>query len=307
LYLIKSSSDITLKDQGHKAGFVTIIGKPNVGKSTLLNALLGESLSAVTHKAQTTRHRIKGILNDDHYQIVFSDTPGIMKPAHKLHERMMNSVGSSFEDADLVVLVTDAADDSVGEEVESYLKKVSCPMIIVVNKIDLSSQPEVVKMISRWKDRFDQSDIIPVSALEKFNIDTLREMMVKNLPEGPPFYEKEDLSDRNIRFFVSEIVRKNILEQFKKEVPYSCEVTVVDYKEKEQIDHIRCEIAVDRESQKGILLGKKGDAIRRLGTSSRKEIESLTGKKVYLELTVKVKGDWRNDPKQLDRFGYRED
>ena len=293
--------------KGHKAGFVTIIGKPNAGKSTLLNALLGQSLSAVTHKAQTTRHRIKGILNNENYQVVFSDTPGIMKPAHKLHERMMDSVGSSFEDADLVILVAEAGDESPGEDVELYLKKVSCPMIIVINKIDLSSQPEVAAMISSWKERFSDSEVVPISAKENFNIGPLLDLMVEKLPEAPPFYEKEDLSDRNMRFFVSEIIRKNILEQFKKEVPYSCEVTVVDYKEKEQIDHIRCEIAVDRESQKGILLGRKGEAIRRLGTSSRKEIEQLTGKKVYLDLTVKVKGDWRNDPGQLDRFGYREE
>lgn len=293
--------------KGHKAGFVTIIGKPNAGKSTLLNALLGQSLSAVTHKAQTTRHRIKGILNNENYQVVFSDTPGIMKPAHKLHERMMDSVGSSFEDADLVILVAEAGDESPGDEVELYLKKVSSPMIIVINKIDLSSQPEVAAMISSWKERFRDSEVVPISAKENFNIGPLLDLMVEKLPEAPPFYEKEDLSDRNMRFFVSEIIRKNILEQFKKEVPYSCEVTVVDYKEKEQIDHIRCEIAVDRESQKGILLGRKGEAIRRLGTSSRKEIEQLTGKKVYLDLTVKVKGDWRNDPGQLDRFGYRDE
>ncbi len=296
---------MTVKE--HKAGFVSIIGKPNAGKSTLLNALLGQSLSAVTHKVQTTRHRIKGILNDGHYQIVFSDTPGIIKPAHKLHERMMDSVGSSFADADLVVLVTEADDDSPSDEVNAYLKKVSCPLIIVLNKIDLSTQPEVISKIATWKERFSESEVIPISAKENFNIDSLLDLMIDKLPEGPPFYEKDDLSDRNMRFFVSEIIRKNILEQFKKEVPYSCEVTVVDYKEEENIDKIRCEIAVDRESQKGILLGKKGEAIRRLGTSSRKEIEVLTGKKVFLDLTVKVKGDWRNDPGQLDRFGYKEE
>jgi GTPase len=291
----------------HKAGFVAIIGKPNVGKSTLLNKLLGENLSVVTHKAQTTRHRIKGILNRDDYQVVFSDTPGIMKPAYKLHNRMMDNVKSSITDADLVMLVVEVNEKSISDEVAERLKMLEVPLVVVINKIDTAGQEQLTISVEYWKSQLNPAAIIPVSATEEFNLEPLEKTVVGYMPEGPPFFDKEDLSDRNIRFFVAEIIREKLLIQFKKEVPYSCEVTVTDYKEEKEIDKIRCEIFVDRESQKAILLGHKGEAIKRLGTESRKKIERLIGKHVFLDLTVKVKGDWRNDEKQLDKFGYKED
>jgi GTPase len=290
----------------HKAGFVSIIGKPNVGKSTLLNAIIGENLSAVTHKAQTTRHRIKGMLNGKDYQIVFSDTPGIIKPAYKLHERMMEAVDSTFADADVVVLVIECGDRKINEEIDIRLKKINSPLIVVLNKVDKSHQDIVVGELEFWKSKFDRAEVIPVSALEKFNLELLVNMMVNRLPEGPAYYDKNEVSDRSVRFFVTEIIRQQLLIQYQKEIPYSCEVTVTDYKEEKKIDKIRCEISVDRESQKGIILGNKGLSIKKLGTISRINIEKLTGKKVYIELTVKVKGDWRNDSRQLNRFGYEE-
>ncbi len=290
----------------HRAGFVSIIGKPNVGKSTLLNALIGEQLSAVTHKAQTTRHRIKGFLNAPGYQIIFSDTPGIIDPAYKLHERMMGAVDSSFEDADIAILVIETGDRNLGDEISKRLNKMNVPLIVLLNKIDLSTQEKVVEEMDFWKSQFQNSEVIPVSAAEKFNLDLLLNTMVALLPEGPAYYDKEELSDRSVRFFVTEIIRKQLLLLYKKEIPYSCEVSITEFKEDTTIDRIRCEIGVDRESQKAILLGHKGSAIKRLGITSREQIEQLTGKQAFLELTVKVKGDWRNDDKQLDRFGYRE-
>jgi len=291
----------------HQAGFVAIIGKPNVGKSTLMNKLIGEQLSVVTPKAQTTRHRIKGILNTDDYQVVFSDTPGILKPAYKLHKRMMDAVDATIIDADVALLVVEVNEKNLSEEVAARLQKLEVPLLIVINKIDLADQAKLEVSAEYWKNLLNPVAIIPVSATEDFNIGLITSTILKYLPEAPPYFDKEDLSDRNTRFFITEIIREKLLLLFKKEVPYSCEVSITDYKEEKEIDRIRCEIFVDRESQKAILLGHKGDAIKRLGTEARKKIEAFLNKHIYLDLTVKVRGDWRDDEKQLDKFGYNAD
>lgn len=291
----------------HKAGFVAIIGKPNVGKSTLLNKMLGEQLSVVTPKAQTTRHRIKGILNDPEYQIVFSDTPGIMQPAYKLHKKMMDAVDSTLVDADLVMLVVEIHERALSEEVAERLKNLVVPFILVINKVDLADQEMLEQKVIFWKELLNPGAIIPVSATEKFNIQPLVQTIVSYLPESPAYFDKEDVSDRNVRFFVTEIIREKILVNYQKEIPYSCEVVVTDYKEEPEIHRIRCEIYVDRESQKAILLGHKGEAIKKLGTDARKKIEKLVDCHIYLELTVKVRENWRDDEKQLDKFGYNEE
>ncbi|MBK7390379.1 MAG: GTPase Era [Bacteroidia bacterium] len=291
----------------HKAGFVAIIGKPNVGKSTLLNKMLGEQLSVVTPKAQTTRHRIKGILNDPEYQIVFSDTPGIMQPAYKLHKKMMDAVDSTLVDADLVMLVVEIHERALSEEVAERLKNLVVPFILVINKVDLADQEMLEQKVIFWKELLNPGAIIPVSATEKFNIQPLVQTIVSYLPESPAFFDKEDISDRNVRFFVTEIIREKILVNYQKEIPYSCEVVITDYKEEPEIHRIRCEIYVDRESQKAILLGHKGEAIKKLGTDARKKIEKLVDCHIYLELTVKVRENWRDDEKQLDKFGYNEE
>lgn len=291
----------------HKAGFVAIIGKPNVGKSTLMNKLIGEQLSVVTPKAQTTRHRIKGILNAEDYQVVFSDTPGIMKPAYKLHKRMMDSVDATIIDADIAMLVVEVNEKSLSEEVATRLQKLEVPLLIIINKIDTADQEKLETSANYWKELLNPVAIIPISATEEFNIVQITDTILKYLPEGPAFFSKDDLSDRNVRFFVAEIIREKLLVLFKKEVPYSCEVVITDYKEEAEIDRIRCEIYVDRESQKAILLGHKGEAIKRLGTEARKKIEAFLNKHIYLDLTVKVRGDWRDDEKQLDKFGYKAD
>lgn len=293
--------------KAHKSGFVTIFGKPNVGKSTLMNCLIGEKLSVVTPKAQTTRHRIKGILNHEDYQVVFSDTPGILKPAYKLHERMMQAVDATFVDADVAVFVVEVNEQRLTDEIADRLKNLNAPLIVVINKIDLSDQETLESKVTFWENELHPAAIIPVSAAESFNIDNLLNTILQYLPEGPAYFSKEDLSDRNVRFFVTEIIREQLLLHYQKEIPYSCEVTVTEYKESPEIDRIRCEIYVDRESQKAIILGHKGEAIKRLGMASRKRIEDMLGKQVFIELTVKVRGDWRDDEKQLDKFGYKAD
>ncbi|MFM7768160.1 MAG: GTPase Era [Bacteroidota bacterium] len=288
----------------HKAGFVAIIGKPNVGKSTLLNAMLGEQLSVVTHKAQTTRHRIKGIMNGENYQVVFSDTPGVLKPAYTLQERMMDAVDSSLEDADAVLLVVECGEKKVADEIVERLQKSKLPLVIAINKVDLTDQEQLELAVEYWQTSLAPKAIVPVSATEGFHTEQLKDVLVSLMPEGPAYYSKDDLSDRNVRFFVTEMIREQILKQYSKEVPYSCEVIVNEYKEDAEIDRIRCEIIVDRESQKAILLGNKGSAIKQLGIHSRKRIEQFIGKHIFVELTVKVRTDWRNDPKTLDRLGY---
>jgi len=291
----------------HKAGFVAIIGKPNVGKSTLLNKLLGTHLTVVTPKAQTTRHRIKGILNEEDYQVVFSDTPGILKPAYNLHKRMMKAVDSSLLDADVAMFVVEVNEKGLTEEVALRLKNLTIPLIVVINKVDVSTQEHLEERVAYWKTELNPAAIIPVSALEAFNVDAVKNTILQYIPEAPPYFNKEDLSDRNVRFFVTEIIRETLLMQYQKEVPYSCEVAITEYKEDPEIDRIRCEIYVDRESQKAILLGHKGAAIKKLGTESRRKIEKFIGKHIFIDITIKVREDWRNDERQLDKFGYKED
>ncbi len=289
----------------HKSGFVNIIGKPNVGKSTLLNALMGQDLSVVTPKAQTTRHRIKAILNGDDYQIVFSDTPGIMKPAYKLHERMLHAVDETLTDADLVLYVTELKDRTISEDLLFKLQGLLVPLYVLINKVDTGNQEEVMEAVEHWKKVLNPAIVLPISALHKFQVELLQEKIVSALPEGPAYFDKdEDISDRNVRFFVTEIIRGRILQQFQKEIPYSVEVFVEEYKETPDIDRIRVIIYCARESQKGILLGKGGAAMKKLGTDSRKLIEEFISKKVYIEFTVKVADDWRDNDKMLKRFGY---
>jgi GTP-binding protein Era len=290
-----------------KSGFVAITGKPNAGKSTLMNALLGTSLSAVTPKVQTTRHRIKGILNGPGYQIVFSDTPGIMVPAYTLHKRMMDAVEASVQDADLVLLIIDVHDKELQEEVRKYVSGLLVPLIVVLNKVDESDQQAVSDTIGYWNRTLNPKEVIPVSALHGFNLESLVKVILELLPEAPAYFDTEEISDRNIRFFTEELIRETILTRYEQEIPYSCEVTVTRYQQDKNIDRIYVEISVTRESQKAILLGHKGAAIKGLGTEARKKLEKLTGKKIYLDLTVKVRQDWRDDDQQLDRLGYRKD
>jgi len=290
----------------HKSGFVNIIGKPNVGKSTLLNALMGQDLSVVTPKAQTTRHRIKAILNHEDYQVVFSDTPGIMKPAYKLHERMLHSVEETLTDADVVLYVTELKDRNIDDDLLFKLQGLLSPLYVLINKVDTGEQDAVVAAVEHWKNILNPAMVLPVSALHKFQLDVLLDKIVNVLPEGPAYFDKDqDISDRNVRFFVTEIIRGQILQQYQKEIPYSVEVVVDEYKESPEIDRMRVLIYCARESQKAILLGHKGAAMKKLGTDSRKKIEEFIQKKVYIEITVKVADDWRDDDKMLKRFGYQ--
>ncbi|HXH18544.1 MAG TPA: GTPase Era [Chitinophagales bacterium] len=290
----------------HHSGFVSIIGRPNVGKSTLLNALLGEKLSIVTPKAQTTRHRIIGILNGDNYQIVFSDTPGIIfEPKHKLHKAMMRSVMESLEDADVLLFITDIFEKK--SDVSTFLdelQKLKAPKILVINKIDLLKSGTLESLTTAWQKQNLFNEIIPVSALQIINMDKLSGLLLNYLPEHPPYYPKDELTDRNLRYFVSEIIREKLFLHYKQEIPYSCEVVVADYKEAPDINRIRAEIIVERESQKAIIIGKKGSALKKIGIESRADIEKLAGKKVYLELFVKVRENWRNDERLLKSLGY---
>lgn len=288
----------------HKAGFVNIIGKPNVGKSTLMNALVGEKLSIITPKAQTTRHRIIGILNDQNYQIVFSDTPGIIKPEYKLQQSMMNFIDSAIDDADIFLILTEPSDEFPEGKVVERIMNSGVPVIVLINKIDLSNETIVKTKIRQLADRFKTAEIIPISALAHFNLEKVLDNIIEKLPEAPAFYGKDELTDKPLRFFIAEMIREKILMLYRKEVPYSVEVKVEEYKEKEDIIRIKAFIFVSRESQKMILLGKQGNAIKKLGIESRRDIEEYAGKKVYLELSVKVIKDWRNDPDKLKKFGY---
>ena len=291
----------------HRSGFVNIIGRPNVGKSTLMNALLGEKLSIITPKAQTTRHRIIGLLNSEDYQIVFSDTPGIiLDPVNGLHRAMMRSVVSSLEDADILLFITDIfeKENDLAEFLEQ-IGKVKMPKILVINKIDLLKNNGLEAKIKAWKKRKLFDEIAPISALGNINIITLQELILKFLPEHPAYYPKEELTDRNVRYFVSEIIREKIFLNYKQEIPYACEVVVTEYQEDHNIDRMRAEIFVERDSQKNILIGQKGSALKKVGMEARADIEKLVGKKVYLELFVKVKEKWRDDDKTLRAFGYQ--
>ena len=295
----------------HYSGFVNIIGKPNVGKSTLMNVLLGEQMSVITHKPQTTRHRILGIMNGKDYQIVFSDTPGyINDPSYKMQETMNAFVKGTAEDADVMILVLDPTDkEPIDEDLLAMLQKVEVPLILVLNKVDLLSEAELLQQLKHWNEKITFTECVPLSALKKKNINVLTDVIRKHLPEGPQYYPKDQLTDRSERFFVSEIIRGKILLQYKQEIPYSAEVAVMNFKQKEKNGHplivIEGHIFVARKTQKSIIIGKGGSAIKKLGTEARKDIERFLGKKVYLELHVKVKENWRNDDKMLKYFGYK--
>ena len=291
----------------HKAGFVSIIGYPNVGKSTLMNALVGERLSIITPKAQTTRHRIMGILSGDDFQIVYSDTPGIIKPHYLLHRSMMAAVLSSLSDADAILLVTEIDTPFDNEQILRKLKEHETPIIVVINKVDLSSEMVVKQAMEKWQTRFPDSDVIPVSALHKFNLGRLLDLIIDKLPDNPEYYPKDELSDRSERFFVSEIIREKIFLLFGEEIPYSCEVIIDAFKEDENITRIEATIYVSRESQKAIILGKQGKAIKKLGMAARKEIEAFLDQHIFLGLTVKVEKNWRENERLLKRFGYMTD
>jgi GTPase len=288
----------------HKAGFVSILGRPNVGKSTLMNVLVGEKLSVITSKAQTTRHRIKGIVSGEDYQIVFSDTPGIIKPHYKLHEAMMHQVDAAIEDADVVVYMIEPGISEIDETLEQIMKKNNLHLILVINKVDTGEQSEIQALVDNWKLRIPQATVVPISALHTFNTQMVLQTIIENLPEHPAYYSKDELTDKSYRFFVSEIIREKALNLYRKEVPYSVEVVVDEFKEEEKITHIRALIYVARESQKMIILGHRGKAIKQLGTDARKDIEKFLDKKVFLELTVKVDKNWRDSDQALRRFGY---
>ena len=291
----------------HRAGFVNIIGNPNVGKSTLMNALVGEKLCIVTAKAQTTRHRIMGIVNGEDFQIVYSDTPGILKPNYRLQKNMMNFVDGAIGDADIILYVTDTVEkpDKNGEYVEK-LRGLTCPVILVINKIDISDQPKVLELMAWWKEQLPKALIIPASAQERFNLDSIFDAIVERLPVCPPWYDKDTFTDRNLRFFASEIIREKILLNYGEEIPYCCEVEIETFKEGTERYEIGAVIYVMRDSQKGILIGKAGAAMKRLGTQARLEMEDFFQKKVFLSLYVKVDPDWRESRKELRRFGYEE-
>lgn len=291
----------------HRSGFVNIIGNPNVGKSTLMNALVGEKLSIVTAKAQTTRHRIMGIVNGEDWQIVYSDTPGILKPNYRLQENMMNFVDGALGDADIILYVTDTIEKSdKNEEYISKLKNIACPVILVLNKIDISDQQKVLETMAWWEDQLPQAEIIPASAQERFNLDSILKAVVDRLPVCPPWYDKDAFTDKNLRFFASEIIREKILLNYKEEIPYCCEVGIESFKEGEERYDIGAVIYVMRDSQKGIVIGKKGAALKRVGTQARIEMEEFFQKKVFLSIYVKVDPDWREDRKELRRFGYED-
>ncbi len=294
------------KYKDHKAGFVNIIGKPNVGKSTLVNALVGEKLAIITSKAQTTRHRIIGIVNGENFQIVYSDTPGIILPKYKLQESMMQFVNTSFVDADVMLCVVDITDEKRNISVyEEKLAKVEAPIIFILNKIDLVTQSVVEKEMAYWKERINANDYIAVSAKEKFNLEVIFDKILEYIPFSPPYYEKEDFTDRPERFFASEIVREKIFLNYKQEIPYSCDVVIESFKEEESIIRIRALIITSRKSQKPILIGKGGSKLKKVGTAARIDMEAFFEKKVFLELFVKVKENWRDNDSLLKNLGYK--
>ncbi len=291
----------------HRSGFVNIIGNPNVGKSTLMNALVGEKLSIVTAKAQTTRHRIMGIVNGEDWQIVYSDTPGILKPNYRLQQNMMNFVDGAIGDADIILYVTDVVEtsDKNSEYIEK-LRNIDCPVIVVINKIDLSSQDKVVSLMDYWKSQIPDSVVIPASAQEKFNLQSILDAVVGKLPECPPWFDKDAFTDKNLRFFASEIIREKILLNYKEEIPYCCEVGIETFKEGAERYDISAVIYVMRDSQKGIVIGKGGAALKRVGTQARIDMEDFFQKKVFLQMYVKVDPDWRESRRELRKFGYEE-
>lgn len=293
--------------KNHKAGFVNIIGNPNVGKSTLMNALIGEKLSIITSKAQTTRHRILGIVNTDDCQIIFSDTPGIIKPAYKLQASMMDFVKSAFEDADVLIYMIEIGEKALKDE--DFFKKIcttKIPVLLLLNKIDTSNQEDLEEAVAYWASQVPNAEILPISALTNFNTEVVLNRIKELLPESQPFYPKDQLTDKPERFFVNETVREKILIHYKKEIPYSVEVITDAFEEAEEIIRIQTTIMVERETQKGIIIGHKGAAIKRVGQEARKDLEAFFSKKVYIELFVKVNKNWRSNDRQLKRFGYRD-
>jgi GTP-binding protein Era len=290
----------------HRSGFVNILGNPNVGKSTIMNALVGEKLSIITSKAQTTRHRIMGIVNGEDFQIVYSDTPGILKPQYKLQETMMNFVNIALSDADMILYITDVTEHTANEgEYIDKIKESGIPVIIAVNKIDLTNQDDLEKIVEAWHLAFPDSPVIPLSALKNFNLDALLNAILDKLPEGLPFFPKDQLTDKFERFFASEIIREKILVNYQKEIPYSVEIEIESFTEEKNLIKIRALIHVIRDSQKGIIIGHKGAMLKRVGTEARHDMEDFFRKKVFLELYVKVTKDWRDKPLILKRFGYR--
>ncbi|WP_024772730.1 GTPase Era [Aquimarina macrocephali] len=289
----------------HKAGFVNIIGNPNVGKSTLMNAFIGEKLSIITSKAQTTRHRILGIVNGDDFQVILSDTPGIIKPAYELQESMMDFVKSAFEDADVLIYMVEIGEKDLKDE--AFFNKITnakIPILLLINKIDQSNQEKLEEQVQFWSQKVPNAEIYPISALENFNVKEVFGRIVELLPDSPPFYPKDQLTDKPERFFVNEAIREKILVHYKKEIPYSVEVETEEFVEDDDIIRIRSVIMVERDSQKGIIIGHKGSALKRVGTEARKELEKFFGKKIHIELYVKINKNWRSNERQLRRFGY---
>lgn len=292
----------------HKSGFVNIVGNPNVGKSTLMNNLVGEKISIITSKAQTTRHRIMGIVNGEDFQIVYSDTPGVLAPNYKLQESMLNFSQSALLDADILLYVTDTFEKM--DKHQDFLRKVreiKVPVFVIINKIDLTTQEALEKQVAEWKELMPEAEIIPVSALRKFNIEYILKRILELLPESPPYFDKDALTDKPARFFVTEIIREKILLYYQKEIPYATEVVVEAYEEGKDLVKISALIIVERDTQKGIIIGHGGKALKKVGTEARKDIEAFVGKKVFLQMFVKVEKDWRNRENKLKSFGYQQD
>lgn len=292
----------------HKSGFVNIVGNPNVGKSTLMNVLVGERISIITSKAQTTRHRILGIVNTEEYQVVYSDTPGVLRPNYKLQESMLNFSESALGDADVLLYMTDVVEKaSKNEDFIKKVQRVDAPVLLLINKIDKSNQNELITIVEEWKELLPKAEIYPISAITKFNVDVVKKRILELLPESPPYFEKDALTDRPARFFVTEIVREKILLYYQKEVPYSVEVIVEEFKEEKDIINMRVLIIVERDTQKGIIIGHKGAALKKVGMMARKDLEKFFDKKIFLEMYVKVEKDWRSRDNILKAYGYRID
>jgi len=290
----------------HKAGFVNIIGNPNVGKSTLMNSLVGEKLSIITSKAQTTRHRILGIVNGEEFQLVLSDTPGVIKPSYELQSSMMDFVKTAIDDADILIYMIEIGESSLKDEnLFNKIKSSSIPVVVLINKIDLSNQEELENQVSEWSKKLPNAEIFPISALKEFQVDNLLQRLIELLPECPPYFPKDQLTDKPERFFVNEIIREKILINYNKEIPYSVEILTEEFKEDQKIIRIRSVIMVERNSQKGIIIGHKGSALKKIGIESRKDLEIFFGKQIHIELFVKVNKNWRSNQHQLKRFGYK--
>ncbi len=289
----------------HKSGFINIIGSPNVGKSTLMNQLVGERISIITSKAQTTRHRIFGIVNEEDYQMVFSDTPGVLRPNYKLQENMMGFVNTALQDADVILLMVDPYEKDLNNpEVLVKVKASTVPVICLINKMDQADNAKLDEAFTYWTTQIPRATVMPISALHKFNIDFIKAKILELLPECPPYYPKDELTDRPLRFFITEMVREKILLHYQKEIPYSCEVMIEEYEESPEIDRMRIIIIVERESQKGIMIGHGGEGLKRVGREARKDIEAFIQKKVFMQLYVKVDKDWRSEESKLKKYGY---